>query len=308
MALEKTNRISGGLLRDLREAQALDIARLARQVNLSVAQLRQLEADQLAPGERALFYSDTIRANAAKKVAQALGADLNELLTPPPETQASLAHEVPDMQVLDDLAQLLQKQERARQASRSHPFLQSRRLWAAAMLFMAGALLWYFQNPLLAQGHHLMAVLERPPSPTAMPAAELAREPIPVALPAVAMTADAALPAAVVAPEPAAVSLEALCASKASGAVLKPSAPNKAGKSVYIVANGDAAVCVQDASGKQFPVSLKAQESRSFYGEAPWTVHLGKASSVQLFFQGQRLRWPEGAQTSFTLQEVQGTY
>jgi cytoskeletal protein RodZ len=304
MSLEKTNRISGGLLRDLREAQSMDIAWLARQVNLSVAQLRQLESDQLAPGERALFYSENIRANAAKKVAQVLGADLNELFTAMPPIENASVNELPDMQVLDDLAQLLQKQERARQASRSFEFLQSSRLWATVMLFMAGALAWYFQKPLLQQGHDLMAAVEHQPASSAMPAAAPAlSEPVPALLPAVAT-----MPEVPTVQEPIVSSAEALCARKVRGAVLRATAPTKAGKSVYMVAAGDVAVCVQDATGKQFPVNLKAQEARSFYGEAPWTVQLENASSVQMFFQGQRLRWPEAEQTSFTLQEVKGSY
>jgi transcriptional regulator with XRE-family HTH domain len=300
MSIEKTNRISGGLLRHLRESQSMDIARLARQVNLSVAQLKQLESDDLAPGERALFYSETIKANAAKKVAQALGADLNELIVPSaPET--ALGPDLPDMQVLDDLAQLLQKQERARQASRSYEFLQSRRLWATVMLFVAGAFVWYFQKPLLAQGHDLVVSVERHQAPpvvlAAQPASEPASEPV-VAVQRVTTPEQA----------PTVSSAEALCTRKASGAALKAWAPSKAGNMVHLVAQDDAAVCVQDATGKKFPVNFKAHESRTLYGVAPWTVHLDKAASVQVFFQGQRLRWPEGEQTSFTLQETPGTY
>lgn len=300
MAPEKTNRISGELLRNLREAQSMDITRLARQVNLSVAQLRQLESDQLAPGERPLFYSETIRTNAAKKVALALGADLNELLIAPQASEEASLNGLPDMQVLDDLAHLLQKQERARQASRSHAFLQSRRMWATVMMFIAGAFVWNFQKPLLAQGRDWVAAINRPSlaaAPALEPASETASEPVVAASPAVASE-----------PKPIPSSAEALCARKPSGEALKASTPSKAGKSVYIVANDDVSVCVQDATGQKFPVTMKAQESRSFYGEAPWVVHFDKATSLQLFFQGQRLRWPEDQQTSFTLQEVPGTY
>ena len=84
--------------------------------------------------------------------------------------------------------------------------------------------------------------------------------------------------------------------------------PSKAGNMVYIMAEADAFVCMQDAKGKKFEVNFKAHESRSFYGSAPWKVQVDKASSVQLFFQGQRLRWPEGEQMSFILQETEGNY
>lgn len=82
MPIQKTHCIPGELLRNLRETQAVDINVLARQVNLSVRQLQQLESDEMASGERPLFYSDAIKANAAKKVALALGVNLQELTAP----------------------------------------------------------------------------------------------------------------------------------------------------------------------------------------------------------------------------------
>lgn len=299
MSFEKTNRISGGLLRDLREAQSMDITWLARQVNLSVAQLRQLESDELAPGERALFYSETIKANAARKVALVLGADLDELDILP-VADASRANNLTDMQVMEDLAQLLQKQERAQRLRQRRDLLQSKLLWSGVVLCIVSAWIWHFQKPLLSQGRGWVVAAE----PSLLTGGPSVASVVSGSDPLVALAAAASDSASTQDVSQA----EVLCTRNVSGVALKASMPSKSGKSVHMVADADVTVCMQDATGKKFVATLKAKEARSFYGAAPWTVHFDNASAVQLFFQGQRMRWPEGEQSSFTLQEVSGAY
>jgi transcriptional regulator with XRE-family HTH domain len=294
MPFKKTNRLRGEILRNLRESQSVEITGLARQVNLSVAQLRQLESDELAPGERSLFYSESIKDAAARKVALALGWSPDELVLDL-ATEKKQPDDLLDMQVLDDLQELMEKQKKAQAAGQRSRFFQSKALWFAMALCMLAALVWHFRKPLFEQVQPFV----------------LSKEPLaPVAVVAAAPASEAlAVDDAFVVPEaPSAQPAELLCAQKVSGAFLKPSMPSKAGNMVHIVAQADTAVCVQDASGKKFPISLKAQESHSFYGAAPWTVHLGHAAQVQVFFQGQRIRWPEGEPTSITLQEIPGAY
>lgn len=298
MSSEKTNRISGELLRNLREAKSIEISSIARQVNLSVAQLRQLESDQLAPGEKALFYSETIKANAAKKVARALGADL-DVLAPLPDSEPAIPNDLPDKQVMEDLAQLLQKQARAQQVGRGGDFFQSKWLWLSLTLCVVTALGWHFQKFLPIPERHIDALAASPVSAVAA---------LPAAVPVSEVTATADLPVVAASEVPSVLPADVLCANKVTAAPLKASVPTKAGKVVYLVANVDTSVCLQDASGKKFAVNLKAKESRSFFGTAPWQLHVDKTSAVQLFFQGQRMRWPEGEERSFILEEVSGAY
>jgi transcriptional regulator with XRE-family HTH domain len=63
--------VSSAELKALREAAGLDLAVLARRVSLSTAQLEQLES-----GRDSLFYSPSIRRQAALKVHQYLDAQL----------------------------------------------------------------------------------------------------------------------------------------------------------------------------------------------------------------------------------------
>jgi hypothetical protein len=169
-------------------------------------------------------------------------------------------------------------------------------------LCVAGALVWHFQNVLSTRVHGWFLAARQAASPEMAPAPSVSEPP----------SSDASLvpnePLATVAQDSKLSLADALCRHQVLGDPLKASSPSKAGNMVYIMAEADASVCVQDAAGKKFAVDIKAQESRSFYGAAPWTVHVDKSSSVHLFFQGQRLRWPEGEQNSMTLQEVKGAY
>lgn len=63
--------VCGERLRDLREAQGWDIAKLAKRLALSPGQLSQLETNQ-----GSLFYTDAIRLTAARKVSEFLGEPL----------------------------------------------------------------------------------------------------------------------------------------------------------------------------------------------------------------------------------------
>ncbi len=293
MPVNHPMRIDGELLRSLREKQGLDITLLSRQVNLSVAQLRELESVDIAPGERSLFYSDAIKDNAARKVALQLGAD-PQALTALASTGQPQPDALPRTQVLDDLAQLLEKQKQSQQVAARRTAPRSATVWLGMLLCLTGAAAWYVQKP------------SPPPEPSPLSEAQPAA---PLVTPSVLPTQGSA---PVTAPTlvPASLSLQsdALCAKNDVGATLKPSMPSKAGNMVYVVAQADTTVCVQDATGKTTAVGLKAQESRSFYGVAPWTVHFDNPGQVQLFFQGQRLRWPDSEQSTFILREVPGAY
>jgi len=77
---------------------------------------------------------------------------------------------------------------------------------------------------------------------------------------------------------------------------------------VHVVAQADLVMCVRDGSGKSMPVNLKAQESRTFWGKAPWSLRIEKPVPMHMFFQGQKIYWPEGDVSGVILKEVAGDY
>lgn len=95
-----------------------------------------------------------------------------------------------------------------------------------------------------------------------------------------------------------------LCQQPSTGHVVTPVRPSKAGDMVYVVAQKIGSVCVVDAAGVRTVLSLKPQEARSVYGVAPWRVNFEQPEQAQLYFQGERLRFPGASVTTVALREA----
>lgn len=95
-----------------------------------------------------------------------------------------------------------------------------------------------------------------------------------------------------------------LCQQASTGHVVTPVRPSKAGDMVYVVAQKIGSVCVVDAAGVRTLLSLKPQEARSVYGVAPWRVNFEQPEQAQLYFQGERLRFPGASVTTVALREA----
>lgn len=310
----------GELLRQLRETQNLDVTEVARLVNLSSAQVRELESGAPLNGERSLFYTPAIKDKAAVKLSQALGADPQTLWGP---TESSPAQEnalLPDLQILDDLAVLLKKQAQAQEmGARDRRFTWVWMLGAFVALWVAGAIGFYghqishwFQNWRAEQTiQQVTATMS-----AVNPPVEIAPA-VPAVAAAPVETASQASPAALPAPPElpvsapvAASNVPSGCESQAPLTTLRPSQPSKVGNTVHLVATGDLQLCVRDGLGKQTNVTLKAQESRTLLGKAPWSIRTEKPApaNFHLFFQGQKLYWPPGDIAGVILKEVAGDF
>jgi hypothetical protein len=101
---------------------------------------------------------------------------------------------------------------------------------------------------------------------------------------------------------------ETLCDSQVSQTTVTPSQPSKAGNSVHFVALEDLSMCIIDGAGNKTPLTLKAQESKTILGKSPWHLHIDKIVSMQMFFQGQKIYWPDGEPRALLLKEVPGEY
>jgi transcriptional regulator with XRE-family HTH domain len=303
MNIPSADRTCGSLLRSLRQASGMEVSELARLVNLSSAQVLQLESNDLEPGQRSLFYTPAIQQKAALKVAKVLGADLNVLNGAPQEPSSKSAPFVQDLQILDDLASLLRKQSQAKEmTARASSFSWK---WVVAVfssLWLAGAIGYYGQGVTVWLNAPHSAKIDL--APAVSPAAEPPSEPLivsavpqPVASEGVLDSADITL-----------VNADALCDSKAVPFSLTASQPTKYGHTVHVVAVSDLVICARDGSGKIMSATLKAQESRTFVGKAPWSLHIQNPNSLHMFFQGQKIYWPEGGHRDVVLKEVSGNF
>lgn len=77
---------------------------------------------------------------------------------------------------------------------------------------------------------------------------------------------------------------------------------NKPPNYVYVVSPVATTVCVVDGSKKATLLELRANEGRSVYGAPPWQVSGHALKDTQVFFQGVRVKVPEG-QAHMTLLE-----
>ena len=329
-------------LKSLRLAADLDHAQLALMVNLSAAQVRQLEED----GD-SMFYSPQIKAQSLRRVIRTL-----ENASQEPQTVASIEPPAPrsSASVIDDIIRLSEKNLKSqvvhsdvRRPGGSWPKLLG--TWGLAALLL-GLGLWQYNR------HNSQALYEEwvePITGKVLPAPPTATtEEVPAVVPEVIAAAPAALKteaisapvAAAVAPSAVAASTQSVVvapsakettaketAAKETAATKNPAAastasaadcanittapvtvtsvsPNKPGSYVYLVANKTTTVCVDDGKNKRNLVTLTPGAGRSIHGSPPWTIAAADLKSVQVYFQGAKVWVPPEAGSRIYLKEL----
>ena len=313
--MEEPVRDDAAHLRSLRLAADLDHAQLALMVNLSAAQVRQLEED----GD-SLFYSPQIKAQSLRRVIRTLENASQEppsvavIEAPAPRSSAS---------VIDDIIRLSEKNLKSqvvhsevRRPGGSWPKLLG--TWGLAALLL-GLGLWQYNR------HNSQALYEEwvePITGKVLPAPPTAKtEEVAAVVPEVIATAPVSTQAVVVAPpaqetsakeKPAAANNPATastasaadCASITTEPVTATSvSPNKPGSYVYLVASKATTVCVDDGKNKRTLVTLTPGAGRSVHGAAPWTLASTDLKAVQVYFQGAKVWVPPEAGTRIYLKE-----
>ena len=318
--MEEPVRDDAAHLKSLRLAADLDHAQLALMVNLSAAQVRQLEED----GD-SLFYSPQIKAQSLRRVIRTL-----ENASQEPQTVASIEPPAPrsSASVIDDIIRLSEKNLKSqvvhsdvRRPGGSWPKLLG--TWGLAALLL-GLGLWQYNR------HNSQALYEEwvePITGKVLPAPPTATtEEVPAVVPEVIAAAPAPTQAVVVAPSakettakettssetaatknPAAASTASAadCANITSAPVTVTSvSPNKPGSYVYLVANKATTVCVDDGKNKRNLVTLTPGAGRSIHGSPPWTIATSEFKSVQVYFQGAKVWVPPEAGSRIYLKEL----
>ena len=312
-------------LKSLRLAADLDHAQLALMVNLSAAQVRQLEED----GD-SLFYSPQIKAQSLRRVIRTL-----ENASQEPQSVASIEPPAPrsSASVIDDIIRLSEKNLKSqvvhsdvRRPGGSWPKLLG--TWGLAALLL-GLGLWQYNR------HNSQALYEEwvePITGKVLPAPQTNQtEEVPAVVPEVIAAAPAPTQAVVVAPpakettaketaakettstetaatkNPAAASTASAadCANITTAPVTVTSvSPNKPGSYVYLVANKTTTVCVDDGKNKRNLVTLTPGAGRSIHGSPPWTIAAADLKSVQVYFQGAKVWVPPEAGSRIYLKEL----
>jgi transcriptional regulator with XRE-family HTH domain len=314
------DRVRGELLREWRESQNIDVCVLAGKATLSVAQIQQLEL-----GGTALFYTEAIKENAARKVASLLGKDPADVIRP-----LATVEMAPLPSVVNER---LEPPPSLNPEAKRWVALFPRAPWWATSWFLFSCLFVV----MVWVDHTVNGVKQAVDAPKmAMAQAAPATETTRVQQPSQAIASATELKSrdntqaevigfsvkgpstetvagAAVASRETAVNATPLSASlcqqsepaqqSPSDTVLMPSQARKPGDMVHLVALKEGGVCVVDGAGQSTAISLKASESRSVYGPPPWRVHFEASEQVQLFFQGVRLRMPHPLITAVVLHE-----
>jgi transcriptional regulator with XRE-family HTH domain len=295
-------------LRILRESQNIGVVELAKHVNLSPAQILQLESGVLAAGQRSLFYTPAIEEKAAIRIAQKLGADPQSLWGGVVDPASAKKPGKPDLQLVDALAALLKKQAMAQAMDASDRSFSWKWLFISLMaLWVAGSVGFYGQQVL--EWVHRQAVQDAAPIVLAPVSTEQTASLATPELPGVSpMTLTTFTQAQHTLTDKSLAGT--LCDSHAPQTTLRVGQPTKTGNSLHVVAMADLVICARDGLGKQTALKLKAQESRTLWGKAPWSLHVENPSpsDLHMFFQGNKVHWPEGAVHGVILKEVPGDF
>lgn len=318
-----------GLLKRTREAVGMDEGVLARMACLSTAQVRQLES-----GGGGLFYSLTIKRQAYKRLMMILGAD------PPTHAPVSVAEDSlvnpssaqPNHKAtIENIVALSSKSDYLERQPVKDFFLDLRyrivahrqSLGALLFLLMAVVLLvltWRgsligFDKPSHVEAKPVQAPEEtaKPASPPVVVAAVTApasEAKAPVATPAITVPAASVIAApAEAAASMVAVTKPAVASAKACAHVeeklteVVSASASKPPNYVYLLSPVQTSVCVVDGSKKATLLDLRPNEGRSVYGNPPWQLSGGALKDAQIFFQGVRVKAPDGHEQRFTLLE-----
>lgn len=282
-------------LRDLREAAGMDIHILARNACLSVGQVRELESGQNGN----LFYSDTIKRQAYKRALMLLGAEpphvraTKQLNEPPKDLDARLAP-------LDSIVAMSHRPAMARSVVTAFQLhlepikTHISKLGLFVMVAVAFAGIKQYVN------EHADVTIQTAPAPA--PVQSPVTKPIAATAFTVAVAAPAAPAVEAAAPRDAS---DFKCAY--NGDTLPqwtPTQPRKEGRYVYVVSGASVDVCVIDAQKHATHLKMKAGESQSVYGTAPWQVSGSNLQKIKIYFQGGLVMIPDAASQALSLVEA----
>ena len=270
----------------------MDLMILARKACLSVGQVRELESGK----DGRYFYSETIKRQAYKRVLQVLG------VTPPheaPETDAkAISDDDARLDTLDQIAAMSHRPTLNRPLFSVFRVaidrLQQHKQIAGASLLLLLAL-----SGLVSYGTQ-RATENKPDEVVHTTTQTVATPPTPV------LTTASTPISLEVKSQP--ITTETTCAfSTEDMPQLSVLQAHKEGRYVYLVSTTHTQVCVVDAYKRATMLQMKAGESQSVYGAAPWQISSSNLSQVKIYFQGRLVALPEGAPQRLSLIEASVT-
>jgi transcriptional regulator with XRE-family HTH domain len=278
-----TIEVDGSKLRLAREAQGLTPNELALKVCLSKEHIAQLENNQSV-----IFFTASHKIQVAKKVGATLGLnELDYLIIQEIEEISNSTVSISDQSItspsLPISTDLFAKTTVKPTVAKKNLLIKPTIVFSSIAI-LAGVII--FSNDLTT--NDLIKLVEKPTSTKILnnqaieiPPVEntVAESPIP------ALKEEPELKKVVVNNEPIPCSYQGQ-----DSEIYRTVNPSKSGEMVYLLSRERQTVCVIDSQNKSFPLDLDAGQSRSIYGQAPFTVISSNLSKFDIYFQGWKVK------------------
>lgn len=305
--------VRGETLRKAREAKGLSIAELATKACFSVKQIEQLEN-----GQKSHFYSLSIKASAAKKVAEILELKQEDIfdfgpdLVQEAESAAEDASEIETPALVETVQELKNsdRQEPEKKVEQIERFVETapepvKKSYAPLLIGVVSlaliGVLFSFNPP---NSVNKVADSVKLPSETIANASEQKKEE-PASQPS---ASPSSAPPSTTIPVTAAVNppvaLEGCPTEDPNPTRYRASVASKPGNMLYVQTRVKQTVCFKDALGKAEKKVLDEGGSYSFYGKAPFILMTANLGQTEIFFQGYKVRVDNPSAKSIVLEEV----
>ena len=326
--------VIGSTLKAAREARKLERPELANLCCLSSKMILELEE-----GGMSSFYSFPLKINAAKRVGNFLNLAESDYLEFPRQLDVTteISEETsPETESLDNVADanptevgILSTQNEVRAVS-VDPAITERLEWQELLtekvggdvsgpeagsrfnlsfkpvlflsLGLATAGLLFGLNAKYDLVYQVSALMEPKPKPLAISVEEPPKDAVEEAK--VEVPAEPVPAQVVKSAEIAAATSE--CPHKQNAQILSYQAPSpsKPGDAVNLKTLVKQTICFIDSAGKQMVMAMEANTAMAFKGLAPFTVLAQDLDSVEMYFQGWRVRLPAAGSKQVKLLEV----
>ncbi|MFZ2737032.1 MAG: helix-turn-helix domain-containing protein [Burkholderiaceae bacterium] len=289
----------GAQLKQLREQAKLSRETLASKHAISLKHLVQLEE-----GGDSVFYSPVIKMQVGRRLLRALGSDLTTKAT---ETVQVVAHSdvliaeedllsknerAQILKTLDEVARIQPSSNLKKSTSQaSHPLYVTVTLIIGALVVAYPYLLPMVQK--LVESEILKEKFSLQSAPNQVDASQITAP-----APALVNKSEASPVEVSSSPESIRGATGSLdiqsCQWSKNPISIGPSDPKGSGNYVYLEALQDVTVCVRDSYNHIAIHFIKSGFSKTVYGHAPFQIFSDQLVRLKLFFQGQRLNWPNG--------------
>ncbi|SMC67984.1 helix-turn-helix domain-containing protein [Polynucleobacter kasalickyi] len=264
--------VDGDQLRFAREAKGLTLKELGLKVCLSHQHIAQLENNQAT-----IFFTPSHKIQVAKKVGAALGLKENDYLIELPENKDEVETPLPTNNQAPLSIELLTK---SKQEKKSAFGLHT--LAFSILIIAVGSMMFFNESTNLyvrqLVGSDYPIVIEPIPSND-----NLSIEKIETTMLTSQEPIEAQKVSTVTAANP--------CAYEKQNAMTYRTAnPSKSGEMVYMMSKETQTICVIDSQNKMTTFNLEAGQSKTIFGQAPFTIVSSDLEKIELYFQGWKVK------------------